>query len=144
MEYSPHYHPILLQPSLDSSVQSREKTSPFPPFVRQSILYPLWKRPNPSSRPHPPPMSPSSGHLGDHQPRASVNLDRRARHHWVPSSQHPFSAVQELPFILSTIFRGMAPQWRKSLCAQSPVGSPRTTNSTAGVSRTLIPDDPGD
>ena len=52
-------------------------------------------------------------------------------------------------------FRGMAPQWRKSLRARSPTGaiikphrqlprrptSPSTTLSPARVSRSLVPDD---
>ena len=115
----------------------------------------LFPPPNPP--PPPPLMSPSSGHLGNHRQRASIHPKCRDRHHWVPTSQHPFSVVQRPSLVPSAIRSAVASQWRKSLFTQSPLrsertprrqlssrsASPQTNNSPAGVSRTSIPDDPG-
>ena len=77
--------------------------------IRRSILFPRRTQPNPSGRPHLSPIFSSSGHRGNHRSRASLHFNWRDWHHSVPTSQHPFSAVQ-LSIITSMIRLGLTSQ----------------------------------
>ena len=135
-EGNPHHHPYPPQPSLDSVVQVREKT-PQPPPKEGLLQYSPFCSSGHLYFSHPPPMFLSSRHLGSHWQRTSAHPQCRDRHHWVPTSQHSFSVVQQLSFMLSAIRCGAAPQWRKSLFIRSPVRSeltpPAATAKPAGV-----------
>ena len=92
-------------------------------FIRSTIVCCGNGLPAPAGR-IPLPMFMNSRHLGSHWQRTSVHLLSRDRHHWCPTSQHFFSAVQQRTFMPSGIRCGVAPQWRKSLFIWGPFPPP--------------------